>query len=265
LKRVADLSIRAKSGLLDKFEEATRALKATKQQIETEYAKWLPDFQAAKKSYNEAVQKEGGDYKNLAQKRAKLVKQIEAEQQRLVPVKQKSDQIKPVSLKRDAAIGSLKKAYEAYSRERQERCATLESESSGRLLVRISESSNVDEFRNRLSSLKKGSYVRDAEIDLICTKTTPEAFVRAIVRHGVFEKPESLEELAKTVGIEKQRMFTLSEFLKNEYPVEKLLALEHKALRRIVPRLNTRSPTTRSSPSIASRSDRSVRQCSFLP
>ena len=230
LKRVADLSTRAKSGLLDKLEDATRALKATKQQIETEYAKWLPEFQAAKKTYNEAVQKEGGDYKNLAQKRAKIVKQIEAEQQRLVPVKQKSDQIKPVGIKRDEAISSLKKAYEAYSKERQERCAKLEHESNGRLMVRISESTNVDEFRNRLSSLKKGSYVRDTEIELICTKTNPGAFVRAIVRHGIFEKPESLEELAKSVGIEKQRMFTLSEFLKNEYPVEKLLALEHKAL-----------------------------------
>jgi len=230
LKRVFDIASRAKSGLLDKLEEAVRELKVRKQQIEGEYSKWVPEFQTAKKLYGEAVQKEGGDYKNLAQKRAKIVKQIETQQQRLVPIKQKSDQIKPVSTRRDEAISSLKKAYEAYSKERQDRCGQLEKESGGRLMVRIHESSNVDEFRNRLVSLKKGSYVRDAEIELICTKTDPGKFVRAIVRHGVFEKIEWLEELAKTIGIDKDRMVTLSEYLKNEYPVEKLLALEHKAL-----------------------------------
>lgn len=229
-KRMHDVISAAKSRIIDKLDEAAKALNLSKQQAEAEYAKWSPEFLTAKKNYTEAVQKEGGDYKNLAQKRAKIIKQIEAEQQRLAPVKQKADQIKGTTMKRDEAIASLKNAYEAYSKERQERCAKLEVESGGRLMVRINESSNFDEFRQRLSALKKGSYIRDNEIELICTKATPGQFVRAIVRHGVFGKPESLEELAKAVGIEPQRLFTLSEFLKNEYAIEKILGLEHKAL-----------------------------------
>ena len=140
------------------------------------------------------------------------------------------DQIKEIQTQREDAIGKLKKAYERYSKERQERCRRIEQESGGRLVVRIHESSNVDEFRNRLTSLKKGSYLKDAEIDSICQRSDPGSFVKAVIRHGVFGKTQSLEELAKVVGIDKDRMLTLSEFLGNEYPDKDLLALEHKAL-----------------------------------
>jgi PHP family Zn ribbon phosphoesterase len=230
LKRVAGGFVQAKAALLELLGEAASKLAAFRQQVEAEYTKWLPQFQAAKKTYNEAVQKEGGDYRNLAQKRAKSVKHLDGLQQKLTLIKQKSDQIKEIQTQREGAITALKQAYERYSKERQERCQKIEQESSGRLIVRIRESSNVDEFRSRLTSLKKGSYLKDAEIDCICQKSDPGSFVKAVVRHGVFGKAQSLEELAKVVGIDKDRMLTLSEFLGNEFPVEQLLALEHKAL-----------------------------------
>jgi PHP family Zn ribbon phosphoesterase len=230
VKRACDALSEAKDALLEGFDRANVKLAGFKQQIEDEYGKWSPQFQSAKKNYNDAVQKEGGDYRNLAQKRARRVKDIEGLQQRLSVLKQKSDQIREVGTQRDEAIDALKKAYERYSKQRQARCQEIEQESAGRLKVRIYESSNVDEFRTRLTSLKKGSYLRDAEIDSICTKADPGAFVKAVVRHQIFGKSKYLEELAATIGIEKDRMLTLAEFLGNEFPVEQLLALEHKAL-----------------------------------
>ena len=230
VRRAADAVSQAKASLLERLDEASSKLAIFKQDAKTEYAKWSPQFQAAKKGYNDAVQKEGGDYRNLAQKRAKRVKDLEGLQQRLAVIKQKSDQIKEIGTQREEAIGTLKNAYERYSKERQARCQKIEQESAGRLRVRIHESSNVDEFRNRLTALKKGSYLRDAEIEAICTKTDPGTFVKAVVRHRVFGKSKALEELAIKVGIEKDRMMTLAEFLGNEFPVKQLLALEHKAL-----------------------------------
>jgi PHP family Zn ribbon phosphoesterase len=230
LRRVQDVNAHAKNSLLQGLEEAAAKLIQFKQQVEAEYSKWLPDFLAAKKRYSDAVQKEGGDYKNLAQKRAKNVKQIETFQQRLVPIKQRSDQIKDISTERDETITALKKEYEAYSKERQTRCQTIEQQSGNRLKIRIQESSNVDEFRSRLNALKKGSYLKDAEINLICEKSDPGTFVKAVIRHEVFGKTQFLETLAKDVGIERERMFVLSEFLDSEFEIEQLLSLEHKAL-----------------------------------
>jgi hypothetical protein len=230
VRRTLDVVAQAQKALLERFDDADAKLAAFRQQIEEEYSKWSPQFQAAKTSYGDAVLKEGGDYRNLAQKRARRVKDIEGLQQKLAVLKQKSDQIREINTQRDEAIDALKKAYERYSKQRQARCQEIEAESAGRLKVRIHESSNVDEFRTRLTSLKKGSYLRDAEIDSICTKSDPGSFVKAVVRHHIFGKSKSLEELAGSIGIEKDRMVTLAEFLGNEFPVEQLLALEHKAL-----------------------------------
>ena len=230
LRRAQRINTQAKAALLQGVEEVSAKLTQFKQQVEAEYSNWLPDFQAAKKTYGDAVQKAGGDYKNLAQKRAKSVKQIDVLQQRLVPVKQKSDQIKDISAERDKAIEALKKEYEAYSQERQTRCQKIEQESGGRLKIRIHESSNVDEFRKRLSALKRGSYLKDAEIELICAKADPGTFVKAVIRHGVFGKPKDLEDLASVVKINKERMVLLSEFLDDEFDAEQLLSLEHQAL-----------------------------------
>ncbi len=57
------------------------------------------------------------------------------------------------------------------SEERQTRCQEIEQESAWRFAVRIHESSNVDEFRNRLTALEKRAYLCDAEIDAIFLKT----------------------------------------------------------------------------------------------
>jgi ABC-type sugar transport system ATPase subunit len=78
--------------------------------------------------------------------------------------------------------------------------------------------------------LKKGSYLKDTEIDSICRKSDPGEFVRAVVRQAVFGKTEALDELAVKVGIDKQRMLILSNFLGNEFPLQQLLELEHQAL-----------------------------------
>jgi ABC-type lipoprotein export system ATPase subunit len=230
LKRVADNIATARTAILDRLDDAASRVKALKDQADAEHTKWLPQFQGAKTTYNDAVQKGGGDYKNLAQKRAKIVKDLDASQRKLTLTKQISDQTKEIAQQRETAITALKQEYEKYSEERKDRCQKIEHESGGRLIVRIHESSNVDEFKSPLTSLKKDSYLKDAEIDCICQKPDPGNFVKAVIQHGIFGKTETLEDLAKTVGITKEHMLTLSEFLGNEFPIEKLLALEHKAL-----------------------------------
>jgi hypothetical protein len=190
----------------------------------------LPSFTAAKKEYDSATQQGGGDYKLLAQKRAKRVKELEALNQRGGELKQRSDLIKEITAARKKTLDLLTDAYERYSHERKSKCQKIEHEASGRLKIAIHESSNVDEFRNRLMSLKRGSHLRDVEIEQICTKTGPAEFSRAVIRYGYLGDAKLLEEVAAKVGIEIGRMRTLVEFLNTEYRYEDLLALEYKAL-----------------------------------
>lgn len=230
LKRMRDLCKRASDIVVAKLDEAISEFSELTTAMSSEHQQWLPQFQGAKNKYDETVQKEGGDYKNLAQKRAKFVKDLEDQSLKLATLQQKSDRIKEISTLRRDAIESLGKAHEQYTKERQSRCAKIEEEAAGRLTVRIRESSNTDEFRRRLMALKRGSHLREAEIEQICQNVHPGAFVRAIIRHGVFRDPKALETLAKAVEIDADRMRALSEFLIDEFRYEEILALEYKAL-----------------------------------
>src|SRR5205814_6803712 len=53
---------------------------------------------------------------------------------------------------------------------------------------------------------------------------------RAVIRHGYSNDEKMLEEVAKKVEIDIERMRTLTEFLNNEFRYEDLLALEYKAV-----------------------------------
>src|SRR5205814_8872714 len=135
------------------------------EQMAVEYEKWSPVFAAAKKEYDNAIQQGGGDYKLLAQKRAKRIKDLETLSSRAGDLKQKSDQIKDITSRRKTTLESLIKAYESYSQERKTKCQKIEQESAGRLKIEIHESSNVDEFRARLMALKRGAHLREVDIE----------------------------------------------------------------------------------------------------
>lgn len=230
LKRAAAIGSKAKDAILGYVDEAIQSIATLRTKMEAERAKWTPLFQAAKTQYDEAVQQSGGDYKLLAQKRAKRVKDLESFEKRLTTFKQKRDQVEELTSERRGLLDGLKIAYEAYSKERQSKCKKIEEEAGGRLQVRIHEASNIDEFRNRLTALKRGSYLKDSEIDSICRKSDPGTFVWAVIGQGVFRDEKTLDELAKKVGMDTSRMRVLAEFLNETLPLEQLLGLEHKAL-----------------------------------
>lgn len=230
IKRAFEIAKMAHADVLSNLENVSRSAAKHRDTLATEYATWLPQFQTAKATYEEAVQKGGGDYKNLAQKRARKVRDLEAFTSRFNQLKQKSDRIKPLSVTRNSSLDDLRAAYDRYSKERKTKCEKIEQEAAGRLQVRIHESSNVDEFRKKLMTLKRGSYLRDSEIDKICSKADPASFSKAVIRYGLSREAKYLEEIAAKIEIELDRMSALAEFLNSEFTFEELLALEYKVL-----------------------------------
>lgn len=230
LKRLFDLSNSAKSDTTAALQEMRATLKRRVGEYNAEYAKWAPVLAAARKAYDDAVKAGGGDYKILAQKRAKKMSEGEVLRQKLARMQQKSDRIADVNRLRNEALNRLKAARDAFSVERAKKCAAIETEANRRLQVRIKEASNVEEFRRRLMLLKKGSYLKDSEIEVICVNTDSETFIRAVLRRGVFGDNKTLDELAVKFKIDVQRIHALADFLCTENPAEKLLALQYKGL-----------------------------------
>jgi hypothetical protein len=230
VRRIIEIGRRAKDRLVEHLDEVAEEVKKAEAALLAERATWIPLLQAAKKKYEETVQREGGDYRALAQKRARAVNELETLKGKAAKLAGLSDQLRDVFKVRQTAVEALKKVYAEYSQERAERCAAIEAEAAGRLRIRISPASNVDEFRRRLVELKRGSHVRDADIERLCDKIDPGAFSIALIAFALNGKTDRLEGIGTAAGIELGRMQALAEFLVSEHSYEDLLALEYKAV-----------------------------------
>lgn len=230
LQRVRTAATASKQAYLAKIEETQKGLESAQAAIAREYQAWRPDFDKGKLTYEQTVQKEGGDYKNLAAKRAKVMKELEALQVRQAAVKTRVDRMRSVADARNAKLQELRGVYDAYSAERRAKCAKFEAESSGKLKLTLHEASDRDAFRSSLQGLKRGSYLRDAEVQAISKNIDPTTFIRALVQFAVKKDPAILQDVASAASLEVERMKTLAEFLLGNMEYEELLQLQYKAM-----------------------------------
>ncbi|KUO52222.1 MAG: hypothetical protein APF76_04060 [Desulfitibacter sp. BRH_c19] len=197
--------------------------------IEVEYKKWSLIFNEEKKKYEEHVRKAGGDRKGIELQRLRVIKQIDDLVKRETSLIEKANKLKNIKTQRDSKMKDLFKVFEEYSQERKTKCKKFERESGGCLQIKIHESTNVDEFKNKLYVLKKGSYLRDSEIDDICSRITPYEFILTLLRYEVKKDITQLTELSKKTGVEIQKLQALCEFLLSQVEYEELLQLQYRS------------------------------------
>ena len=100
----------------------------------------------------------------------------------------------------------------------------------------MEESTNRDEFKKSLLSLKKGSYLRDIEIEQLCTHILPKDFILEILRYDTQRQDEPkksvahLKNIAEQTGISVDTVKNLADHLLNEISYEELLVLQYKAI-----------------------------------
>ena len=229
IKRNRDLITETLTSVKDTFRKALDTAEKALLKVGSEYKKWSTEFASEKEKYQKHVRDAGGDRKELEKQRLRLVKEIEDLNKRERTLSEKATELKKITQDRSKKITELFNVYSEYSVERKSKCQKFESESNGRLQVKLHESTNVDEFKTQLKSLKKGSYLRDVEVDQICERITPHDFILELLRYHVSKDQKKLEELASKAGIEIDRMQSLSEFLLAQVQYEELLSLQYRA------------------------------------
>jgi PHP family Zn ribbon phosphoesterase len=83
IKRSTELAKQAHGEVLTALEAAAKVLDGHRATLTAEYASWSPQLTKAKADYDAAVQAGGGNYQNIAQKRARTVRDMEAAQAKL--------------------------------------------------------------------------------------------------------------------------------------------------------------------------------------
>ena len=229
IKRNQDTLKRVKDNVSTHFGVAFDDLEKAASQFQAEYDKWKPSFTAEKKKYEDHIRNAGADRKGLEAKRTRVLKEKEQFLKRSVKLKEQIAALKSITTARDALIAELVKVYAEYTKERREKCEKFESESRGRLRVKINESTNIDEFREQLMAMKKGSYLRDSDIEQICDAIIPHDFILELLRYQATKDSKRIKIIADKVRLTEEKTLQLCEYLLSQVKYEDLLRLQYEA------------------------------------
>lgn len=248
LRRSADVISSARETAANGLRIVVEGLEKAAREVSTEHKKWSVTYSQEKAKYQEHMRSVGGDKKELEAQRVKLVKEMSDLARRNQALTTKKESLKAIRKIRDEKIDELFSVYSEYSAERKAKCEKFERESNGRLQVRLRESTNLGEFKSRLKALKKGSYLRDVEVDRLCEGISPREFILDLLRFQLVRDPKKIVELARKTRLEKDRLLSLCEFLLAEVPYEELLALQYRAHPEDRPEINFRVAEDRYEP-----------------
>ncbi len=223
LKTILNVSI-------DKLREILSEIETTRKIIENRYKNWIPAYLSKKTEYETYIKNSGGEKKDLESRRALVSKEISDLESRLSKLKIERGKLRLINQQREEKIKSLMNVYKEYSKERKRKCKIFVDQSNTKLKIILHESTNIDQFRDKLVSLKRGSYLKDEEIELICKNTTPYDFILNLLRYDASKNEELLDKFRKTVSIGGERLKILFDFLLNQFEFEELLQLQYIAI-----------------------------------
>lgn len=236
LKRTQDTVKNTKSFLLENFVTQREKVNKAIKNIFDEYKNWKPTFDEKKSKFQEQVLGMGGDSQKLEEKRTAKVKEIENIEKKLLSIRNKANQIKEISKIRNGKLKELKGVYSDYFQARKEKCEYFEKVSNKKLQITIIESTNRDEFQKCLAFLKRGSYLRECDIEQLSNKVTPYEFILNLLRYDIFRTDElkdtnkHIKEIAQITDLPEEKVKNLADHLLNTKSYEELLLLQYKAI-----------------------------------
>ena len=185
--------------------------------IKKEEKEWAEVFSKAKESYEDFI-KQDGDKSEIENLRKKKLVLINDAKEKLSMYKRKADQVRSINEKRNRKLSELEEIYQRYTNDRVDKCKYFEIVSNKRLKIEIKQSSNVDNFKQQLLTLKRGSYFRDDEVEGVCEKITPKIFIHKLMQYHASRGNETTrnritDEVSATTALSQLKAKELFDFL----------------------------------------------------
>jgi len=225
------------SGLIN---DMITTLDEKKAVIEQEYKDWEAGFSTIKSEYDKVVVETGGNQVILDQRRKKLTTELSELEKELSKYSGKAQLFDARTQKRDETISKLEKSYKSYFEQRRNRCEYFTKNSSGSLEVAIKEMEDKTAFKNNLICLKKGSWIKDEEIEVVSEKVPPKDFIDTVFAYERSEKTlkDPIAKLSKMTGIKQENIEKLLQHLLEAYSYEEILGLLYTSIPEDVPSIS---------------------------
>lgn len=230
IKRVGLLAKAARDEAAKAIAGAATRARSSIDRVEAEQKLWAVDLEKAENAHSRQVQKAGGDQRALSQARTRLEGELSRVERELGSTGRLATLLEPTVRRRNDLLTALRERQDEYTQERQERCQWFEEKSNGQIKAAVSAGSDRSQFRQRLTAMKKGSYLTGPEIDAIASTVTPDALVEALLAFNGNHSQGALAPIAAATGLGLPRIVVLAEFLLDQARgdgFERLLELQY--------------------------------------
>lgn len=237
VKRTSDVVLDILNQTKQYFESSVKYLDTQKKAIEQEIIDWQSSFKPIKTKYDALVKDAGGNQIALDQKRKFLNESLSKLRRDLIKHLGKAQQAHSIAKKRDESIRQLDNAYKEFFKARKDRCDYFTQNSNGSLQVSIKEREDKTAFKDNLLKFKRGSWLKDDEIDIISQKISPRDFIDNLLRYSWSSRvmQEFIKNISDKTGIKLESIEKLAQHLLDEYDIKEILELLYTSIPEDVP------------------------------
>jgi hypothetical protein len=237
VKRTSDVVLKILDQTKQNFESSVEYLGTQKKAIEQEIIDWQSSFKPIKTKYDTLVKNAGGTQVALDQKRKLLNMNLAKLERDLTKYQGRAQQAKSIGIKRDEIIRQLDNTYKGFFEARKDRCDSFTQNSNGSLQVSIKEREDKTAFKDNLLKFKRGSWLKDDEIDAISQKISPRDFIDNLLRYSWSNRVEQkfIKNIADKNSIKLESIEKLAQHLLDEYDIKEILALLYTSVPEDVP------------------------------
>lgn len=239
IKRTTDIISKTLFQIKQNFENTIKYLDEQNKNIKQEIEDWKTSFKPFKDQYDNLVKESGGTQIALDQKRKTLNAEVAKYERELNKYQGKDQQAKSIGEKRDEIIKKLDIAYKNFFEARKKRCDYFTANSNGILDVSIKEREDKSTFRDNLLNFKRGSWLKDEDIEIISQKISPRDFTDNLLRFAWSNKIEQkfIKKISDETGIKLENIEKLANHLLNGYDIKEILALLYTSIPKDVPNI----------------------------
>jgi DNA repair ATPase RecN len=179
-------------------------------------------FKKKQEEYEEMLRQAGGDERELESKRRELLGKKQEVEQEMEEYARDSKKLDEIKNRRNELLDQLDEVYNAYYEARKQEYDNLTAQSNGKLRLELSHAVYREKFKDELLSLRKGSRIREADIERISQNLMPRELIDLVIDNDV-------DSLAEKADIAKENAKKLIDILNSLEALEDVLALSHKA------------------------------------
>ncbi|MGB3346645.1 MAG: AAA family ATPase [Candidatus Humimicrobiia bacterium] len=233
IKKAKRLFDESYNKMISSMKNAKEKIIKNKENLSESFDKWVPKFKKKQEQYEDMLREVGGDKRELESERRKLKgKEAEIEKE-IEKYTNQSEKLDKVKKSRDSLLDTLTKVYDEYYEIRKQKFDDLTSQSKGKLKLELSHSANRGKFKEELLVLKKGSRIREADIEKVSQNLMPREFVDLVINNDI-------DSLADKADLAEENAKKLIDTLNSKEALEDVLAISHSVYPKDIPSIKFR-------------------------